>query len=152
MHYLVLDRRFPAPVYVFLDADPRLGRDDPGLPVREVTLDRLGGEGAADGVAPTAAIGGDPADGAHFQEFGSDRARDAARYARIEPRYVGPSWAFYVTTFLPRGQQPGHGRPRPFGPRQTAAATRTPPPAVRSTLPPAAPPQRATPSRPSTRS
>src|SRR5687767_12823318 len=40
VHYLVLDRRFAAPVYVFLDADPRRGADDPGLPVREVTLDR----------------------------------------------------------------------------------------------------------------
>jgi hypothetical protein len=99
VHYLVIDDRFAAPVYVFLDADPAAADGFPGLPVRRVELERipLGGI-MSEGLT----IGQQPGRVDRFREFGSDRAATAARYGLIEPRYVGATWNGYARHFLRR--------------------------------------------------
>lgn len=96
MHYLVIDTRFPSPVHVFLEADPRPEEGFPDLPVRQIRLDRpnaLTGSGAA------LAIGRHAADKGHYREFASDAAVSAARYELVEPRYIGPTWKAYARMF-----------------------------------------------------
>src|SRR5262249_25703259 len=83
-YYLVVDRRFLAPVYVFLAQDPHEEPGFPGLGVREVTL-ALQPAGQS---TPMAAIGADPAQPGSFREFPSDRHARAAGFTLIEPRYV----------------------------------------------------------------
>jgi hypothetical protein len=107
VHFLVIDDRFPSPVYVFLDADPRQEEGFPGLPVFQVNLERPsdpGGSGWDGGVTPAASVGRYLGDPARFREFGSDRAVDTARYQLVEPRYVGPTWKAYVRHFRPGGR------------------------------------------------
>src|SRR5262245_8604708 len=98
-YYLVVDRRFLAPVYVFLAQDPHEEPGFPGLGVREVTL-ALQPAGQS---TPMAAIGADPAQPGSFREFPSDRHARAAGFTLIEPRYVGPTWAAYLAVFRPDG-------------------------------------------------
>jgi hypothetical protein len=104
-YYLVVDRRFRAPVYVFLAEDPHGEPGFPGLGVREVTL----ASPPAGGSTPLAAIGADPALPDSFREFRSDGHARAAGFALIEPRYVGPTWAAYLAVFRPDG--PPRSRP-----------------------------------------
>ena len=98
MHFLVVDNRFGTPIYVILQSDPRCERDFPQLKVREVTLEEQAGAGAA--------VGRDPARLDQFREFRSDGAVAGAGFILIEPRYVGPSWLSYLTTFRPEGEKP----------------------------------------------
>jgi hypothetical protein len=103
--YLVVDRRFPTPVTVLLDLDPRAEAGFPGFPVREVQMEpdaRPEGQflGAGD------AIGRDPRSLDHFRAFPSDGAVARAGFILIEPRYVGPSWPAYVLAFKPDGGKP----------------------------------------------
>jgi len=113
--YLVVDRRFLAPVYVFLAQDPRGEPGFPGLGVREVSL---ASEPAGEST-PMSAIGADPARPGSFREFRSDRHTKAAGFALIEPRYVGPTWAAYLTVFRPEGP-PRAKSPAPTNSRLSA--------------------------------
>ncbi len=98
MHFLVVDNRFGTPIYVILQSDPRGERDFPQLRVREVTLEERAGPGAA--------VGRDPACLDQFREFRSDGAVAGAGFILIEPRYIGPNWLSYITTFRPEGEKP----------------------------------------------
>lgn len=111
MSFLVVDDRFGTPIHVFLEIDPRGAAEYPGLPAREVRLDRLAAGQRPGPHGP--AVGQDPWNPAAFREFGSDGAAAAARFTLVEPRYVGHTWATYLTGFRPAG-----GAPRP---RQRAA-------------------------------
>ena len=118
MHYLVIDRRFPAPIYVFLELDPRDEKDFPGFAVLAVTLEPPAPPGdprKAPPSVPGAAVGRDPWRLDRYREFASDRSTAAAGFILIEPRYVGPDWSGYVRTFRPEGEKP-HKRPRPAAP------------------------------------
>lgn len=120
MHFLVIDGRFPVPVFVFLDLDPRGTGGDPALVAREVTLD-LAAEADRGGVRSDAVIAADPGRRDRFREFPSDRAARAAGFSPVEPRYVGPTWNAYQTVFRPEGT----------GPAKRPAAR---PPAVRAAV------------------
>lgn len=93
MHYLIIDRRFPAPVHVFLEQHPLEDPAFPGLPVKSVELDSSGSSGGLGSVA------NDPWQTSHFREFATDRAAAAAGFTIVEPRYVGPTWAAYDRAF-----------------------------------------------------
>jgi hypothetical protein len=120
--YLVIDRRFLAPVYVFLTEDPHGVPGFPRLGVQEVTL----AAGPPGGFTPQAAIGGDPHRPDRFARFPSDGDARAAGFALIEPRYVGPTWAAYLTAFRPDGPprdkkaRPNLARARRFSARDAA--------------------------------
>jgi hypothetical protein len=115
MHYLVIDRRFPTPIFVFLELDPRGEAGFPDLAVRRVTLEPPGPPADSQKAAPfvpQSAIGRDPWRQHRYREFASDRSAAEAGFILIEPRYVGPDWSGYVRTFRPDGEKP-HRRPRP---------------------------------------
>jgi hypothetical protein len=115
MHYLVIDRRFPTPIYVFLELDPRGEAGFPDMTVRPVTLeppDPSDDPRKSRPVVPQVAIGRDPWRHDRYRAFASDRSAAAAGFVLIEPRYVGPDWSGYVRTFRPEGEKP-HKRPRP---------------------------------------
>src|SRR5262245_56708443 len=97
--YLVVDRRFATPVYVFLAMDPSGEPGFPGLGVQAVSL----AAGPPGGLTPQAAIGGDPDCPDRFARFATDAHARAAGVALIEPRYVGPTWAAYLSVFRPDG-------------------------------------------------
>jgi hypothetical protein len=121
-YYLVIDRRFLAPVYVFLIEDPHGEPGFPGLEVRVITL----AAGPPGELTPQAAIGGDPHRPDRFARFSSDGHARAAGFALIEPRYVGPTWAAYLTAFRPDGPprdkkaRPNLARARRFSARDAA--------------------------------
>ena len=96
MHFLVIDDRFPSPVYVFLETDPRQEEGFPGLPVHQVTLER---QKSQLGCSLTMAVGRHVGEPALFREFASDRAVAAGLCLLIEPRYIGPSWKAYTRVF-----------------------------------------------------
>lgn len=111
-YFLVIDKRFGVPIFVFLESDPRtsLRPPDPGLFVRGVTLDvavpradSTAARGAA-AVRSDTAIGRDPGRLEKFREFPSEGHLRAAHYVLIEPRYVGPSWETYCGVFRPEGE------------------------------------------------
>lgn len=136
MHFLVIDDRFRAPVFVFLELDPRWPGPAPDLPVRSVTLDLTGAAPArgAAGVRPEAVIGQDPDQSDRFREFPSDGAARAAGFAPVEPRYVGSTWESYLRGFRP------HGRGKPAAPspirgRRDRAKTAGVPDTVRPIVP-----------------
>ena len=115
MLFLVIDDRFGAPIHVFLEVDPQGSADYPGLPVREVRLEPMPPGQRRGAYGP--AIGQDPREPAAFREFGSDRAVAVARHALVEPRYVGLTWATYLTNYRPAGGTPHHRPSRSPGPR-----------------------------------
>jgi hypothetical protein len=109
-YYLVIDRRFGVPIYVFVEVDPRITgfAANAGSPVLGVTLELAAAppsipvRGGA-GVRSDAAIGRDPQRVDRFREFRSDRHVRAAGFVLIEPRYVGPTWETYIGVFHPEG-------------------------------------------------
>jgi hypothetical protein len=108
MHFLVIDNRFSVPIFVFLERDPSDTDGCAGLSGRWVTLEPIPPPDPATrslrgGFTTTLAIGGDPQEPNRFAEFASDRHVQAAGFALIEPRYVGPSWETYVSVFHPEG-------------------------------------------------
>lgn len=108
----MIDDRFRAPVFVFLELDPRWPGPAPDLPVRSVTLDLTGvapARGGA-GVRPDAVIGQDANHWDRFREFPSEGAALAAGFTPVEPRYVGSTWESYLRGFRP------HGRGKPAVP------------------------------------
>jgi hypothetical protein len=115
MHYLVIDPRFAAPIYVFLELDPRGDKGFPGFAVRVVSLDPPAApvdRSKSESVASGAAVGRDPWRHDQYREFTSDRSAATAGFILIEPRYVGPDWSGYVRAFRPEGGKP-HKKPRP---------------------------------------
>jgi hypothetical protein len=109
-HYLVIDRRFGVPIFVFLEDDPRMSwpEAEPLWPVLAVTLELAAAPlsvpvRGGSGVRSDAAVGRDPERVDCFREFHSDRHVRAAGFVLIEPRYVGPSWATYIGVFHPEG-------------------------------------------------
>jgi hypothetical protein len=118
MHFLVIDSRFGTPIHVFLERDPRGEDDFPGLAVQAVTLESPVASGeetlwrSGVGSASASAVGRNPWRSDRFREFESDRAVAGAGFVLIEPRYVGPSWWSYLSTFRPEGGKPPK-RPRP---------------------------------------
>ena len=102
MHFLLIDSRFGTPIYVFLEADPRGTETDPGLTVREVTIEFAPDSGRSGGKF---VLGRDPHHLGRFREFHSDRAAAQAGFILIEPRYVGPTWEGYSREFRPQGGQ-----------------------------------------------
>lgn len=98
MHFLVIDDRFPSPVYVFLDADPRPADGFPGLSVRRVRLER---RSARNALTSFTSVGRNPADPRWYREFGSDREADAAGHQVVEPRFIGSTWKDYSRHFRP---------------------------------------------------
>jgi hypothetical protein len=115
-YFLVIDRRFPAPVYVFLADDPRGEPGFPGFGVREVIL----AAGPPGGLTPELAVGGDPDRPDRFTRFPTDGHARLAGFALIEPRYVGPSWAGYLAVFRPEGPP----RTKPLAGGRARVATR----------------------------
>lgn len=108
MHFLVIDRRFCVPIFVFLEIDPTAGACCPNLPGHWVTLEpaaqsELGFRPKTLRLGDSASIGGDPNRLDSFAEFPTDRAVHAAGFMLIEPRYVGPSWETYLGVFHPQG-------------------------------------------------
>jgi hypothetical protein len=135
MHFLVIDSRFRVPVFVFLELDPRGPGTEPGLAVRGVTLEpvqedptRRSQPGGAV-VCSRVAIGQDPERPDRFVEFPSDGHVRAAGFSLIEPRYVGPSWASYLSVFRPGGEpRPKEPRPGPGFPDPTRRRAARPDP------------------------
>lgn len=110
MHFLVIDKRFGMPIFVFLEVDPTAGAGYPNLPGHWVTLEpaahsELGLPNTSLKLGNSTSIGGDPNRHDRFAEFPSDRAVHAAGFALIEPRYVGPTWETYVGVFHPEGSK-----------------------------------------------
>lgn len=101
MHYLIVDTRFPVPVHVFLEHDPRSEPGFPRLVVRRVTLESPGdgAEGNPSSVGPAAAVGQNPYRSDRFRAFPSDGAATRAGFGVIEPRFVGATWGAYHRAF-----------------------------------------------------
>ncbi len=118
MPFLVVDGRFPSPIFVFLDADPRAEGGFPPLEVLEVTFDRLPPK---PGRAEVGSVGRAPGDRTRFREFETDAAATAAGCELIEPLYVGASWTTYVRRFRPAG---GGRSPGPYGPARRSPVPR----------------------------
>jgi hypothetical protein len=103
VHFLMIDKRFGAPIFVFLENEPPPESGGPrgrwvNLEVQDAKVKHHGV-----GFASVSAIGGDPERRDRFAEFVSDGAVRAAGFALIEPRYVGPSWDMYLSVFHPEG-------------------------------------------------
>jgi hypothetical protein len=112
MHFLVIDRRFGVPIYVFLEKEASTDDGGPVMKGRWVTLESVlppdhGVGQHAHGGASVGAIGSDPEQPDRFAEFASDGHVRAAGFTLIEPRYVGPSWETYLSVFRPEGGKRG---------------------------------------------
>ena len=108
MHFLVIDRRFGVPIYVFLESDPNDNEGRAKLRGRWVTLEpaassKRNDERQHSELGTVAAIGGDPNRPDRFAVFASDGDVRAAGFSLIEPRYLGPSWETYLSVFHPEG-------------------------------------------------
>jgi hypothetical protein len=108
VHFLVVDNRYGAPIFVFLECDPIEFDDSLGVRGRWVTLEpatslEIGGESRRSVLGSGAAVGGDPNSPDRFAIFASEgQVRDAG-FSLIEPRYIGPSWETYLRIFHPEG-------------------------------------------------
>jgi hypothetical protein len=118
MHYLVIDRRFGVPIFVFLESDPNKPEGRPQQRGRWVNLKvaepaQAGAQTSALRPRGNTAIGGDPERPDCYEEFASDGHVRAAGFALIEPRYVGPNWETYLNVFHPEGgKREKHSRVR----------------------------------------
>jgi len=139
MHFLVIDKRFRVPVFVFLELDPRGAGAGLPLTAHGVTLELAEMEtvrrphAGGSMVRPQVAIGLDPGRPDRFVEFPSDGHVRAAGFTLIEPRYIGPSWESYLSVFRPEGgRRTKTPDPRPAGrPAARPAAARAAPPRPR---------------------
>ncbi len=104
-YFLVIDRRYSVPVYVFLESDPVSDEDYDGPPARAVTLAPAVKPTRPDGygIRTEGTVGADPRREDRFAEFRSDGQAQAAGFALIEPRYIGRDWQSYSAAFRPEG-------------------------------------------------
>jgi hypothetical protein len=98
MPFLVVDHRFGTPIYVILETDPSGEGGYPGQQVREIVLEER--------IGPGATVGRHPQNLEFFREFPTESAVERAGFILIEPRYVGPNWLSYQSSFRPEGVQP----------------------------------------------
>lgn len=102
-YFLLVDRRFQVPIFVFVEVRPRVS-------ARAVTIEfspvGRGEHRCWGGISPTRSLGRDPEYWDRFKEFPSDGHARAAGYLPMEPRYVGPSWESYLGAFRPEGERP----------------------------------------------
>jgi hypothetical protein len=107
VHFLVIDKRYGVPIYVFLERDPNDTEGRAKVRGRWVNLEPAAsadhGDMSHSTLGTAAAIGGDPNWPDRYAVFASEGAVRAAGFSLIEPRYMGPSWETYLSVFHPEG-------------------------------------------------